>query len=188
MLRGPTAGATSASAASSAKAFTVSSTASYGPVIWSTVTSDGRRVTSPCGLRICSPFSRNCAARFGRTRNVTSRPASASRPPKYPPVAPTPTTRIRMDASLAGGDRNGACGGHLHYDINGMQAGHASVKASHPPRLPEQTRRRGDGGMRCPPGQAPGAWLFRATRCRRYTRSKIAAIPWPPPMHIVTSA
>src|SRR5215467_10893954 len=54
------------------------------------------RVTLPAGLAIVSPVAASRSARAGRTRNVTSRPASSSRPPKYPPVAPAPTTRKRM--------------------------------------------------------------------------------------------
>src|SRR5271163_1622579 len=61
-----------------------------------TAASFGVKVTSPCGLTICRPLSRSCAARRGRTRKVTSRPAWARRPPKYPPVAPAPTTKRRM--------------------------------------------------------------------------------------------
>src|SRR5207249_4672726 len=37
-----------------------------------------------------------CARRFGRTMNVTSAPASTSRPPKYPPRPPAPSTSIFM--------------------------------------------------------------------------------------------
>src|SRR6185312_13049157 len=55
-----------------------------------------RSATLPDGLAIVSPASASRSARAGRTRNVTSRPASSSRPPKYPPVAPAPTTRKRM--------------------------------------------------------------------------------------------
>jgi hypothetical protein len=40
------------------------------------------------------PFALISSARLARTRNVTSRFASARRPPKYPPTAPAPTTRI----------------------------------------------------------------------------------------------
>ena len=59
----------------------------------------GGRVTSPAGLVMASPVAASRSARAGRTRNVTSRPASSSRPPKYPPVAPAPTTRKRMNGS-----------------------------------------------------------------------------------------
>ena len=38
----------------------------------------------------------NALARAQRTSNVTSCPANAIRPPKYPPTAPAPTTRIRI--------------------------------------------------------------------------------------------
>src|SRR5262249_3929784 len=60
-----------------------------------------RRVMLPAGLVIVSPVAANRSARAGLTRNVTSRPASSSRPPKYPPVAPAPTTRKRMDTPPA---------------------------------------------------------------------------------------
>jgi hypothetical protein len=59
------------------------------------------RVTSPAGLVIVSPVAASRSARAGLTRNVTSWPASSSRPPKYPPVAPAPTTRKRMTQPLA---------------------------------------------------------------------------------------
>src|SRR5882672_11186170 len=42
------------------------------------------------------PASASSAARRGRTRNVTSRPACSILPPKYPPMAPAPTTRMRI--------------------------------------------------------------------------------------------
>src|SRR5476651_35070 len=51
---------------------------------------------SPCGLCTVSPCSCTARARFSRSKNVTSWPACASRAPKYPPVAPAPTTNIRM--------------------------------------------------------------------------------------------
>src|SRR5215469_12093435 len=60
------------------------------------VMSFGRTVTSPCGLTILRPSAASWAARRGRTRKVTSRPASAKRPPKYPPVEPAPITRRRI--------------------------------------------------------------------------------------------
>jgi hypothetical protein len=40
------------------------------------------RFTSPTGLRITSPVRASSLARRERTRNVTSRPASNSLPPK----------------------------------------------------------------------------------------------------------
>src|SRR5277367_6577885 len=92
-----------------------------------TVAIFGVKVTSPCGLTIRSPAPRSSAARRGRTKNVTSRPAWARRPPKYPPVAPAPTTSIRMTTPLNDGDRTR--GSHLHQDIDDMLVGHASVKA-----------------------------------------------------------
>src|SRR6478735_7817128 len=49
---------------------------------------------------MASPVAASFSARAGRTRKVTSRPASRSRPPKYPPVAPAPTTRKRMGTSF----------------------------------------------------------------------------------------
>src|SRR5690242_7471414 len=51
---------------------------------------------SPNGLSTTRPFRASCSARRGRTRKVTSAPASASRPPKYPPTPPAPRTRILM--------------------------------------------------------------------------------------------
>ena len=43
----------------------------------------------------------------GRTRKVTSRPAWASRAPKYPPVAPAPTIRMRMGSGSLARRRQG---------------------------------------------------------------------------------
>src|SRR5688572_20662861 len=43
------------------------------------------------------PSRSSWARRAGRTRNVTSAPLSASRPPKYPPIAPAPKTRNFID-------------------------------------------------------------------------------------------
>jgi len=45
---------------------------------------------SPSLLRITRPVWASSVARRGRTRKVTSRPASSSLPPKYPPIAPAP--------------------------------------------------------------------------------------------------
>jgi hypothetical protein len=42
------------------------------------------------------PVSFQLLARAGRSRNVTFLPASANRPPKYPPTAPAPTTSTRI--------------------------------------------------------------------------------------------
>src|SRR5258708_24770718 len=77
-----------------------SKTASYVRSSVSAVTTCGANVASPCGLTICKPPSRSFAARPGLTRNVTSCPARASRPPKYPPVEPAPTTSKRILLSV----------------------------------------------------------------------------------------
>src|SRR6476620_9879183 len=53
-------------------------------------------VTSPFGLLITRPAVASSEARRGRTRKVMSRPACSILPPKYPPMAPAPTTRIRI--------------------------------------------------------------------------------------------
>src|SRR3954447_431628 len=53
-------------------------------------------VTSPFGLLMTSPAEASSEARRGRTRKVTSRPACSSLPPKYPPMAPAPTTKTRI--------------------------------------------------------------------------------------------
>src|ERR1700691_3749306 len=58
---------------------------------------------SPRRLLMTRPVSASWAARFDRTRKVTSRPASSSRPPKYPPMAPAPITRIFMAISPGAG-------------------------------------------------------------------------------------
>src|SRR6266700_885074 len=42
------------------------------------------------------PAEASSWARRGRTRKVMSRPACSIRPPKYPPMAPAPTTRTRI--------------------------------------------------------------------------------------------
>src|SRR5271169_697357 len=54
---------------------------------------------SPSLLRITRPVRASSAARRERTRKLTSRPASSSLPPKYPPIAPAPTTRTRISLS-----------------------------------------------------------------------------------------
>src|SRR5579863_3712360 len=51
---------------------------------------------SPKRLRMRRPSRASNSARRARTRKVTSRPASRSLPPKYPPTAPAPTTRVRI--------------------------------------------------------------------------------------------
>lgn len=50
--------------------------------------------------RVLAAVQAEQSARAGRTRNVASQPPSSIRPPKYPPVAPAPTTRNRMVQSL----------------------------------------------------------------------------------------
>ena len=54
-------------------------------------------VKLPCGLMIWRPSRESCSARRDRTRNVTSRPARVRHPPKYPPIAPAPITRMRIE-------------------------------------------------------------------------------------------
>src|SRR5580704_3892883 len=54
---------------------------------------------SPSRLRITRPVRASSAARRERTRKLTSRLASSSLPPKYPPIAPAPTTRTRISLS-----------------------------------------------------------------------------------------
>ena len=72
---GPTAGAMSSMADSSAPFFTVSSARSYGPSISPAVTTG--TVTTSSGPWPVSriPLARTAAARPGRSRNVTSLPA-----------------------------------------------------------------------------------------------------------------
>jgi hypothetical protein len=86
VVHGPTAGAKSAMACSSAVALTDSSTMSAGSVSSPAMTSLGRTTclasASAPGPTIRSPRSRSCSARCGRTRNATSRPSCASRAPK----------------------------------------------------------------------------------------------------------
>src|SRR5581483_9628916 len=57
-------------------------------------------LASPTGLRMTKPALRSSSWRRSRTRNVTSAPASTSRPPKYPPIPPAPRIRMRMRPSL----------------------------------------------------------------------------------------
>jgi hypothetical protein len=54
---------------------------------------------SPSRRRIARPVRASAAARHERTRKLTSRLASSSLPPKYPPIAPAPTTRTRISLS-----------------------------------------------------------------------------------------
>src|SRR5438105_3674037 len=65
---------------------------------------------SPIGLSTRSPSRAICSRRAGRTRNVTSAPASASRPPKCPPMPPAPRTRIftLISLPLGGGSGRGS--------------------------------------------------------------------------------
>ena len=99
MVSRPTAAAKSSSARSSPKALTASSTTSNGSVGAPATSRRGFILRSPCGLRTLRPTRRSLSARSGRTRKVTSRPAWASRAPKYPPVAPALTTKMRMAPS-----------------------------------------------------------------------------------------
>src|SRR5690349_23816691 len=85
---------------------------------------------SPFGLLITRPVFASCAALRGRKRKVTSLPASSSRPPKYPPSAPAPTTRIRMNHSSSMMDgrfcpdaRRTAGGRRSVADLGALEAG-----------------------------------------------------------------
>src|ERR1700691_990091 len=94
---GPTAGANDLIASCRSNALQLSSTRSKVLSSVSACTVGGTvSVTSPLGLLMTRPADASSAARRGRTRNVTSRPACSILPPKYPPIAPAPTTRIRM--------------------------------------------------------------------------------------------
>src|SRR5271168_1745984 len=94
---GPTAGANDLTASSRSNALQLSSMRSKVLSSLSACTFGGAvSVTSPLGLLMTSPADASSAARRGRTRNVTSRPACSILPPKYPPIAPAPTTRMRM--------------------------------------------------------------------------------------------
>src|SRR5262249_36239349 len=93
-VSGPTAGATDSIASSRSYALQARITTSNVSRNSGARTVGGEgREASPAGLVRTSPFAASRAARPGRTRNVTSRPASSSRPPKYPPIAPAPTIR-----------------------------------------------------------------------------------------------
>ena len=81
-VSGPKAGAKEATASSRSNASQLSRTASYGTPSASAWTAATLRTMSPRGLRTTKPSAWSCAARRGRTRNVTSSPASAMRPPK----------------------------------------------------------------------------------------------------------
>jgi hypothetical protein len=84
-------------ASARSNALQLSSTTSNFSVSLSACTVGGFfSVTSPAGLLMTRPALASSDARLGRTRNVTSRPACSSLPPKYPPIAPAPTTRTRM--------------------------------------------------------------------------------------------
>src|SRR6266481_5419659 len=94
---GPTAGAKDLIASSRSNALQLSSTTSNFSLNLSACTVGGFfSVASPIGLLMTRPASASSAARRGRTRNVTSRPACSILPPKYPPMAPAPTTRMRI--------------------------------------------------------------------------------------------
>src|SRR3954469_8260659 len=93
----PTAGANDLTASSRSYALQLNSTASNLPLTVSAWTTGGFfSVTSPFGLLMTSPAEASSEARRGRTRKVTSRPACSSLPPKYPPMAPAPTTKTRI--------------------------------------------------------------------------------------------
>ena len=73
---GPTAGANDLMASSRSNALQLSSTTSNFSLSLSACTVGGFfSVTSPFGLLITRPALASSDARFGRTRNVTSRPA-----------------------------------------------------------------------------------------------------------------
>src|ERR1700689_1131858 len=101
---GPTAAEKESMAASRSEAFRLSRIRSKGRrSSWDWRVGGLARFASPRRLLITRPVSASWAARFGRTRKVTSRPASSNRPPKYPPMAPAPITRIFMAISLGAG-------------------------------------------------------------------------------------
>ena len=80
---GPTAGANDAIASSRSNALQLSSTASNFSRSVSACTAGGFfSVASPSGLLITRPSPASSAARRGRTRKVTSRPAASILPPK----------------------------------------------------------------------------------------------------------
>src|SRR6476620_8865351 len=65
------------------------------------------------------PWSRIAARCSPRAMNVTSTPAAASRPPKYPPTPPLPTIAIRMARILytfSGPPEGGRFKGHHDDD------------------------------------------------------------------------
>ena len=73
---GPTAGAKDLMASSRSNALQLSSTTSNFSLSLSACTVGGFfSVTSPAGLLMTRPAEASSEARFGRTRNVTSRPA-----------------------------------------------------------------------------------------------------------------
>src|SRR4051812_33153250 len=69
-------------------------------MVWAWMTGGFFSVTSPFGLLITRPAAASSEARRGRTRNVMSRPACSILPPKYPPIAPAPTMRMRISQFL----------------------------------------------------------------------------------------
>ncbi len=82
-VSGPTAGAKASMAPLRSYALQLSSTTSKGSRNSSASTHAGAgSVAFPNRLWIVSPVRASCAARRGRTRKVTSAPASSSRPPK----------------------------------------------------------------------------------------------------------
>src|SRR6202011_206870 len=94
---GPTAGANDFIASSRSNALQLNSTTSNLSSNLSACSAGGFfSVTSPFGLLMTRPAPASSAARRGRTRKVTSWPACSIRPPKYPPMAPAPTTRTRI--------------------------------------------------------------------------------------------
>ena len=118
-VRSSTIGRIPEAASGSCQALTATRTASTGPTLpGSSVAEAGRIVKSPSVLRTSRPLSRIASRCAPRAMNVTSSPASASRPPKYPPTAPAPTTAIRMAELVLSTRRRGAraaglsgCGG-----------------------------------------------------------------------------
>src|ERR1700693_896078 len=111
---------------------------------------------SPLELLTTRPCSARRFCRCGRTRKLTSAPASARRPPKYPPIAPAPSTRIRIAASASEGQlarEKGAQNRAITLPANhGMREAAPSAKqdqrqihehSPEEPRAPRNHRRRG---------------------------------------------
>src|SRR5260221_218160 len=99
-VSGPSSGGSSASAVSTSYSLTVKRTTSTGPIVrGSSVASTRDRCRSPFGLSIRSPLVRSAFRCAPRATNATSffpGLAAWSRPRKYPPTPPAPTTAIRM--------------------------------------------------------------------------------------------